>query len=146
MKPTLNALLLLVLSTTLVPGVQADSGCTDATLTGSYSFNLTGWNVSLTPDGLLDLSNSHLGNNVGTATFDGAGNFSTSFFSCDNGACGKIGDKGTYRVKPDCSGKLQLGKGKNAFHWGLAISNGGNQVYMIAIDPSSNVSGTATKQ
>lgn len=48
-------------------------------------------------------------------------------------------------VNSDCSGRLQLGKGKNAYHWGLAISSGGNQVCVMEIDSGSNVSGTAAK-
>jgi hypothetical protein len=75
MKRTLSTLLLLVLSATLVPAVYAQGGCTDATLTGSYSYNFTGWYPSVDKNGHLNLPKSTLQNFVGTATFDGAGKF-----------------------------------------------------------------------
>jgi hypothetical protein len=145
MKRTLSTLLLFVLSATLVPAVYADSGCTDATLTGSYSFNVSGWYPSVNKKGHLILPNSTITNLVGTATFDGAGHFSTSFVSCNNGVCSKGGGKGPYSVKSDCSGKLKLGTGKNATPWTFAIANGGNQFYAMETDVA-NVSGIGSKQ
>lgn len=131
--------------TNSMPAVYADSGCTDATLTGNYSLNFTGWYPSVDKNGHLNLPKSALQNFVGTATFDGAGKFSTSFVSCTNGVCTKGGGKGPYSVNSDCSGKLKLGKGKNATPWTFAISNAGNQIYAMETDVA-NVSGTATKQ
>jgi hypothetical protein len=146
MKGILSVLLLVVLSTTLVPAVYADSGCTDAALTGNYSYNFTGWYPSVDKNGHLNLPKSALQNFVGTAAFDGAGKFSTSFVSCLNGACSRQRGKGTYSVNSDCSGKRKLGQGKNATPWTFAIANGGNQAYFMEVDGNSNVSGPATKQ
>jgi len=94
MKRTLSTLLLFVLSATLVPAVYADSGCTDATLTGSYSFNVSGWYPSVDKKGHLILPNSTITNFVGTAIFDGAGHFSTSFVSCNTASAAKVVVKG----------------------------------------------------
>jgi hypothetical protein len=145
MKRILSVLLLVVLSATLVPAVYADSGCTDATLTGSYSFNITGWYPSVDKKGHLILPNSTITNYVGVTTFDGAGNYSNSYVGCFNGVCSKISGKGTYSVNSDCSGKAKLGTGKNAIPFTFAIANGGNQLYVMETDVA-NVSGTATKQ
>jgi hypothetical protein len=148
MKRILCVLLLVFLSATMVPAVYADSGCTNATLTGSYSFNVTGWYPSVDKKGHLILPNSTITNYVGVATFDGAGNSSSSITYCSNGVCGKTSGnngKGTYSVNSDCSGKAKLGKGKNAIPFTFAIANGGNQLYVIETDVA-NVSGTFTKQ
>jgi hypothetical protein len=145
MKRILSVLLLMVLSATLVPAVYADSGCTDATLTGSYSFNITGWYPSVDKKGHLILPNSTITNYVGVTTFDGAGNMSSSYVGCFNGVCRKINARGTYSVNSDCSGKAKDGKGKNATPFTFAIANGGNQLYVMETDVA-NVSGTATKQ
>ena len=145
MKRTLSALLLLAISAILVPAVHADDGCTNATLTGSYSYNVRGWFPTVDSKGHLILQNSTIADFVGVASFDGAGNATTAFTLCTNGACSKQHGQGTYKVNSDCSGTFLFGKGKNPNHWSLAISNGGNQIYLVETD-GSNVSGPATKQ
>jgi hypothetical protein len=145
MKRILSALILLALAATLEPRVYADSGCSNATLTGNYSFNFGGWFPTVDKNGRLILPNSTITNSVGVVEFDGAGNTSASFTACNNGTCAKVHGKGTYSVNSDCSGKFVFGKGKNATPWSLAIANGGSQVYAVETD-IANVSGTAIKQ
>jgi hypothetical protein len=145
MKRILNALMLLALAAILEPTVYADSGCSNATLTGNYSFNFGGWYPTVDMNGHLILPNSTITNSVGVVAFDGAGNVSASFTACNNGTCAKVHGKGTYSVNSDCSGRFVFGKGKNATPWSLAISNGGSQVYAVETDVA-NVSGTAVKQ
>jgi hypothetical protein len=145
MKRKLSTLLLLALSATLVPAVYADSECTNATLTGAYSYNDKGWIPSVDKKGHLILANSTLVDLVGVLTADGEGHFSSSFTACLNGSCSAQKVRGTYNVKSDCTGKLKVGIGKNATPWSFAISNGGSQVYAVETD-IANVSGTATRQ
>jgi hypothetical protein len=145
MKRILSTILALVLSTTLVPATYAQSGCTNATLTGNYSYNFTGWYPSVDKKGHLILPDSAITNFVGVATFDGDGTMSSTFVNCSNGVCAKGKNTGTYSVNSDCSGKLKFGKGKNATPWTFAIANGGNQFYAMETDVA-NVSGTGIKQ
>jgi hypothetical protein len=140
------ALLLLILSVTLVPAVYGDGGCTDATLTGNYSYNFKGWFPTVDKKGHLVLASSVMTDVTGVGTFDGAGKFTGSWTQCFNGVCGPGSDKGTYSVKSDCSGKVVVGKGKNASHYNIAIANGGNQIYVIQSGTGVDISGMATKQ
>jgi hypothetical protein len=144
MKRLFSSFFVLALAALLVPATYAED-CSNATLNGAYSYNLTGWTVPVTKHH-LDLTHSVIQNYVGTATFDGVGGFATTFYACLNGVCSTVHGAGAYSVNPACSGKLQLGKGNNANHWGLAVSGGGSSVYMISIDRGDNVSGTLTKQ
>jgi len=145
MKKSIAVLFVLALSTMLVPAVYADGGCSNATLTGSYSGNFRGWFPAVDKKGHLVLSNSTILDLVGIANFDGAGNVTTSWTACGNGACGPASAKGTYSVKSDCTGKIKL-KGQGAGNYNIAIANGGSQFYLIYNDTGANVSGTATKQ
>jgi hypothetical protein len=146
MKRALSLLLLLALSVTLVPAAYADGACTNAMLSGKYSFKYSGWLPTIDKKGRLVLPNSMIVDIVGVATFDGAGNFTASWNFCGNGACSNGSQNGTYSVNSDCSGAATLGSGQNAANYGLAISNGGSQLYVIETDAGSNISGTATKQ
>jgi hypothetical protein len=145
MKRFFSSFFVVALAALLVPATYADD-CSNATLNGAYSYNLTGWTVPVNKDGLLDLTHSVISNFVGTATFDGVGGFATTFYYCNNGVCSTFHGTGSYSVNPECIGKLQLGTGKNANHWGLAVSGGGNSGYMISRDQGDNISGTLTKQ
>jgi hypothetical protein len=90
-----------------LPAVYAQSGCSNATLNGVYAFSLSGWNTTppkTAPQGKPNIPAA----GVGLATFDGAGNWSTSFtFSKDGDISSVSGAEGnTYSVNSDCTGAL----------------------------------------
>src|SRR5215469_17910699 len=84
--------------------VYASTGCTDATLTGNYAFNLSGFGTRPV--------DQPKGNEVplaaiGIFAFDGAGNHSTSFTSVQNGVISTGNTaSGTYSVNSDCTGSI----------------------------------------
>jgi hypothetical protein len=141
MTRTLNALLLLVLSATLVPLVYADSGCTVATLTGRY-----GW---FSPFEFVNHNQKGGGPYVpsadmGTFTVDGAGHWSAAFTDVTNGkvTLGNKG-KGKYTVNSDCTGALWSGKTR-AFN--LVIVSGGQEIFFLDTVPGATFEGDAKKQ
>ncbi|HYB76605.1 MAG TPA: hypothetical protein VEE85_00260 [Candidatus Bathyarchaeia archaeon] len=112
MKRTMSLLVILTLSAALVPSAYAASGCSNATMKGNYIFDFKGWYPFVNAQGNLNLSRSAMVNYVGIGTFDGAGNFSTTFTACYNGTCaGNQTNSGTYSINPDCSGSMPLQAG-----------------------------------
>jgi hypothetical protein len=139
MKRTPSTLLLLVLSTTLLPAAHADSGCTDATLTGKYGF--------FTPFEFVNMKAGGPyvpGADTGTVTFDGAGNWSSAFTDVTNGkvTLGNKG-KGKYTVNSDCTGSARSGKTRI---FNLVIVSGGEEVFLINTTPGATLEIDAKKQ
>lgn len=83
-----------------LPVVHAQSGCSDATLTGNYVVVYTGFN-SKRNNKATELPIAA----VGIATFDGAGNLTLSYSSSFDGQIGGTStpDVGTYTVNGDCT-------------------------------------------
>jgi hypothetical protein len=96
--------LLFVLAVVVTTTSTVHAQCSDATLRGSYAFNLLGF-----------VNHNGHGNdtpyaNVGVVTFDGAGNWSVTTTFVFNGGGGQpFGpDTGTYTVNSDCTGTMTL--------------------------------------
>jgi len=85
---------------TTLPVVHAQSGCSNATLTGNYVFTYSGFN-SKRNNYATELPIAA----VGIAAFDGGGNATFSYNSAFNGHIGATTtpDVGTYVVNSDCS-------------------------------------------
>jgi len=109
--------------------------CTNATLTGSYGFTLTG---TIFARGLVG--------GVGVVTFDGAGHLSlrgTVIFQDTGLSHPKF--SGTYTVNPDCRGSSNdFGGGGGTFDF--VIVDGGNEILQIATQPDRAVTYVLKKQ
>lgn len=141
----LAVLAALVIATTTskhtVPMVYAQTGCTDATLTGNYAFNFSGFGTRP--------ADQPKGNEVplaavGVLTFDGAGNHATSFTSVQNGAISTGNTaSGIYSVNSDCTGSITWTGGPFAgVTFNIAISGGGPEIFGIDTDPTAGVTAT----
>jgi hypothetical protein len=123
-----------------VPTVHAQSGCTDASLSGNFGFTLAGFisfgrNTSPT---LMPAAS------VGLITFDGAGHFTTTYVNTRSGAALGETDTGTYDVKSNCSASLvdqTVGT-----HYSAVIVGAGNEVLAIQTDPGDTQTIDAKKQ
>ena len=132
---TATALALLVLAPAAkkaIPSisvVHAQSGCTDATLTGNYGFSDSGF-----------VSNNRTGSGnevplsaVGVLTFDGAGNASISYTVADNGTIlTNVTGSGTYAVDSGCAGSISFTSGAAAgITFNIVTVGGGTEVLGI---------------
>ncbi len=145
MKRIVSALLALavlaalaVVTTTSKHGVRAvyaQSGCTDATLTGNYGFTFSGFQLE-TGGGPPAHGKSVPFYGEGLGTFNGAGNFSATFAFSLNGAL--PGDSyvastdnpytATYTVNSDCTGLLTATPGSGGDNFELVIVGGGAEI------------------
>ena len=124
-----------------VRAVYAQSGCSNATLTGSY-----GW---FTPF-QFDNKNKKGGGfytpaaNQGTFTADGVGNWSAAWTSATNGVItlGQM-DVGTYTVNSDCTDSISDSGGQLA---NFVIVSGGTEFFGIFTIPGSTQEIDAKKQ
>jgi hypothetical protein len=147
MKRILSALLALAVLAALavvtkiskhgVPVVYAATGCSDATLTGNYAINLSGFtSQGPTTGSAIPVTV------VGVFAFDGAGNLSAGYSESTNGAIatGQTGS-GTYTVNSDCSGSLTFTAGNAVgFTANTVIIGAGKEVFGI----STNAGNTDT--
>jgi hypothetical protein len=124
-----------------VPVVHAQSGCTYATLNGNYAFTISGW-ATPPPKVLTEGKSSIPIAIVGVASFDGAGNWSTSFTYSHNGDISSgIAVPGTYTVNSNCTGTLT-----GAGEFSLVILNGGAETIGVQTDKDTTSTLIATKQ
>ena len=134
---------LLVVPTTsrhIVPMVYAGTGCTDATLTGNYMFNFSGFGTR----GSNPKGNELPVGAVGVFTFDGAGNHSTSFTFVQN-AVVSTGNtaSGIYSVNSDCTGSITWTGGQFAGVTFYITANGdGSEIYGIETDTTAGITAT----
>jgi len=110
----------------LVPVVQAQSGCSNGSLQGSYGFQLKGTIVGLGPIG-----------GVARLTFDGAGNFTQTDNVTINGfpIVPNRPGSGTYNVNADCTGTQTLNSGGQVIHTTFVIAENGKEVFDVVTDP-----------
>lgn len=119
---------------------QAALPCSLATLNGSYAFSNTGF---LT-EPLVNPNEFFPFTQIGSITFDGAGNTSGFGFLKDRNGLHKTGpSKGTYKVKSDCTGTLT---GEEGVVSRLVIFHGGDEYYLIGPRKGVVGMGTAKKQ
>ena len=127
-----SLLVLSIIPKLSVPAVHAQgSSCTLATLTGGYGFSATGFNPINTKT--RSSAPQPPASDVGLITFDGAGNFSTSFTDVNNGGGTPFTDTGTYTVNSDCTGSFHL-EGLD-IHLQTVIVGGGTEVLSTITDP-----------
>jgi ABC-type Fe3+-siderophore transport system permease subunit len=135
---------LAIVTTTLrhtVRAVYASNGCTDATLTGNYAFNFTGFTTPVFPN--VEGQEVPIAA-VGVFTFDGAGNFSTSFTSALNGdiSTGNTAS-GTYTVNSNCTGSIAWTTGPFAgVTFNMAVIGGGPEIFGIDTDKTAGITAT----
>ena len=117
-----------------LPAVQAQSGCTNSTLTGNYATSQTGFGTT---------NPSISGNEVpsaivGVATFDGVGNVSLSYTSVSKGVIRPDQNSaGTYAISSDCTGSISLTSGAAAgVTANLVIVSAGKEAFGINTTPS----------
>jgi hypothetical protein len=150
MKTTMNVkrvmtvalpIALIVLSGTLKATAQDDQSCTDASLQGSYGFQVTG-----------SIPNVFAIGGVARVLFDGQGNFTQSDdvqILASGQAPVVILDRpgsGTYTVNPDCTGSETLNAGGRVSHSRFVLVNHGKEVFDISSDPGVVVTGVGKKQ
>ncbi|HUE56628.1 MAG TPA: hypothetical protein VMO76_12390 [Candidatus Udaeobacter sp.] len=126
-----------------VRAVYAQSGCSVATLNGSYAFSQPGWGP---------LHGQGQGNqlpffNVGVAAFGGTGTVSVSFTSVQSGVVSTETDAGTYTVNPDCTGSMSFTTGPGAgAAFNIVIIGGGPELFGINTSAGFTSSFDAKKQ
>jgi hypothetical protein len=138
---------LLTLTTTIkhhagtLPVVHAQSGCSNATLTGNYVVVYTGFN-SKRNNKATELPIAA----VGIATFDGAGNLSLSYSSSFNGQIGTTStpDLGTYTVNSDCT--LTAADPVAGNTWSGGIVGGGSEWDVITTSTGYTTTMVGKKQ
>ena len=126
-----------------VRAVYAQSGCSVATLNGSYAFSQPGWGP---------LHGQGQGNqlpffNVGVAAFGGTGTVSVSFTSVQSGVVSTETDAGTYTVNPDCTGSISFTTGPGAgVTFNMVIIGRGAELFGINTSAGFTSSLDAKKQ
>ena len=124
-----------------VPVVHAQSGCSNATLTGNYGFNNPGFT---TPNRSVKGAEVPFAA-VGVLAFDGAGNIATTFtLAIRGGISTGLTSSGTYAVNSDCTGSISLTD--IGVNFNTVIIGGGTEVFGIETPPSFTGTFDAKKQ
>src|SRR6266850_1797489 len=123
-----------VFISSLATAVSAEERCTDASLRGSYAFQVDGTNVA----GPFAA--------VGKNTYDGKGGMKGVIVISLNGAIIPATYTGTYHVSSDCTGvksaTLNIGLTVNFY---FVLDDDVREIRMIVSDSGFTVSGTARK-
>lgn len=143
MKINRNLLLLglcLLASPFLAQGQTTPVTCTNATLNGTHSMMLTGRSV------LSTVVFSKVTQSVGTATFDGAGNFTFNLTTNTNQAAGATQTlSGTYSLPSNCVGTLNITTGDTASFTLIPYASG-NSFTITGQDATYSFTGTGSEQ
>ena len=125
----------------LLPAAYAQSGCSVATLNGSYGWTYSGFSAKGTHGTTMFPVDA-----AGTATFDGAGNFSVTFALSFDGTS-SLGNSatGTYTVNSDCTGVLTSTSG-GTDNFAFVIVSGGADVLATDISPGTTANLEFKKQ
>lgn len=124
----------------IVPVAQAQSGCSVATVSGTYGFTASGFTSRNHSVQAAEVPVAF----SGLDTFDGAGNFSSTFTVATNGtiSTGQTA-AGTYTVNPDCTGSAAFTTGGT---FNFVIVNGGAEAMVIQTDPGNTITYDVKKQ
>jgi len=116
----------------LVSVVQAQSGCSNSSLRGTYGFQIKGTIVGLGPIA-----------GVARLIFDGAGNFTQTDNVTVNGfpIVPNRPGSGTYNVNADCTGTQTLNTGGQVLHTTFVLAENGKEVFDVVTDPNLVITG-----
>jgi hypothetical protein len=122
--------------------VQANDGCTDSTIAGTYGFALNGL-VSNSYNGTPQRIGAFLPlAAAGTFSFDGHGKASRSYTLSIGGQVSPGSDSGPYKVHSNCTGSAVFPDGT----WKIVIVDDAKQIKAINATPGIAVEGVLTKQ
>jgi hypothetical protein len=118
---------------------SAQQECSVSSLKGAFAYGASGFNISPGPPAVMTASNQ-----VGVATFDGAGKLTIMLTAVS--AFGVIPPftpvSGTYTVNPDCTGQIALKFGNSdaapVSHAAFALGGSGDTIYAIVVDAAPN--------
>lgn len=123
-----------------VPSVYAQS-CSNAILNGTYAVTFSGWGTP-PPKTLTEGKSSIPVAVVGVATFDGAGNWTTSFTYSHNGdVTSATSVPGTYTVNSNCTGTMA-----GVADLAIVILDSGAEITGISTDKNTTATLEAKKQ
>jgi hypothetical protein len=119
-----------------------DKGCSNATLTGTFSEKDNGFITNPPP------APASLFAGVVLETFDGDGTITASGITSLDGTVTPQTETGTYTVNPDCTGtyEVQISPGGFTAHAFFVIDDGGNELQIIVTDPGTVITCIARKQ
>ena len=117
------------------PAANAEKGCSDATLKGTYSDQDTGTIIGVGPFAGVNLD-----------TFDGKGHLTISGYSSVNGEVSEGTETGTYTVKPDCTGTYTVEGGGLTIDAFFVIDQDGNELKVVITDAGNVINCVARKQ
>lgn len=114
---------------------SAAPSCSNATLRGTYTFALDGWDVSGTGTTPFALA--------GVETYDGAGNVAGFVTISLNGVITpRTANTGVYHIDPDCTGTAAYTNSGVTTHFDIYLSPKGDNFQLVATDPGQVSSGT----
>jgi hypothetical protein len=123
------------LALTAAPLAKAARGCSNATLSGTYSDQDTGTIVGVGPFA-----------GVNVDSFDGKGKMTISGISSVNGVVAPGVETGTYKVNPDCTGSYTVAGGGFTIDAFFVIDHSGNELQIIITDQGNVIDCVARKQ
>lgn len=124
---------------TSLPVVYAQSGCSNATLSGNYGLTFSGFQLQGYNGISGSISAAFYG--AGLLTFDGAGNFAGAISGSENGSLPghrytlilNSPATGTYTVNSDCTVSFTSTPGSGGDNFVGAIVGGGSEVLLTDI-------------
>jgi hypothetical protein len=108
---------------------QVNKGCSNATMTGTFAYTVTGSFVAA-PAPLGPYAEA------GAQTFDGNGGTTAAGMSNTNGSVAPSSGTGAYTVNSDCTGTftIDIAPGITA-HYFFVISDSGAEYQAVCLDP-----------
>ncbi len=118
------------------PPAKAANRCSNATLSGSYSDQDTGYIIGVGPFA-----------GVNVDTFDGKGHISISGMSSLNGSVFPGAESGAYTVSSDCTGTYSVKDSENnVYNAYFVIDQSGNELQILITNPGTVIHCLARKQ
>jgi hypothetical protein len=126
------SLTLFLLTLALSASSSVAYACDDATIKGTYDFQIHG--TIFLPDGVTTL----LVDGVAKTRFDGKGNLTQLDAVATNGnvAPGWRLSTGSYSVNSNCTGTFTVTNGElPSIHAQMLVAQSGNKIHLVVIDP-----------